>query len=93
MHQRANQASRPSCSRCRRPRFPQGDSSTRLLLRESLDDPDRASSFWIVWDPMHFVMEKRLLQGDKESSLGVLAYMPYRSRQDAALSAASRSPR
>ena len=45
---------------------PQADASTRLLLRESLDDPIRSGSFWVLWDPMHFVMEQRMLQGIKE---------------------------
>jgi hypothetical protein len=46
--------------------LPQGDSSTRLLLRESLNDPLRAGAMWVLWDPMHFVMEQRMLQGIKE---------------------------
>jgi len=46
--------------------LPQSDSSTRLLLRESLDDPLRAGATWVLWDPMHFVMEQRMLQGIKE---------------------------
>jgi len=46
--------------------LPQGNATTRLLLRESLDDPIRAGAAWIVWDPMHFVMEQRMLQGIKE---------------------------
>jgi hypothetical protein len=46
--------------------LPQDDSTTRLLLRESLNDPIRAGAAWIVWDPMHFVMEQRMLQGIKE---------------------------
>jgi hypothetical protein len=46
--------------------LPQNDSSTRLLLRESLDDPLRAGATWVLWDPMHFVMEQRMLQGIKE---------------------------
>jgi hypothetical protein len=50
--------------------LPQGDSSTRLLLRESLNDPLRAGAFWVLWDPMHFVMEQRMLQGIKERAEG-----------------------
>jgi hypothetical protein len=46
--------------------LPNGDSSTRLLLRESLNDPLRAGALWVLWDPMHFVMEQRMLQGIKE---------------------------
>src|SRR5262252_6892116 len=45
---------------------PQADGRTRLLLRESLDDPLRAGAAWVLWDPMHFVMEQRMLQGIKE---------------------------
>jgi hypothetical protein len=43
-----------------------GDSGTRLLLREPLAIPERAGYAWVLWDPMHFVMEQRLLQGIKE---------------------------
>jgi hypothetical protein len=43
-----------------------GDSGTRLLLRESLDDPIRSGAAWVLWDPMHFVMEQRMLRGIKE---------------------------
>ena len=50
--------------------LPQGDTSTRLLLRESLDDPIRSGSLWVLWDPMHFVMEQRMLQGIKERAEG-----------------------
>jgi hypothetical protein len=46
--------------------LPQADGRTRLLLRESLDDPLRAGAGWVLWDPMHFVMEQRMLQGIKE---------------------------
>src|SRR5262249_41118163 len=48
----------------------QGDSSTRLLLRESLDDPLRAGVTWMLWDPVHFVMERRMLEGLKERAEG-----------------------
>jgi hypothetical protein len=50
--------------------LPAGDSGTRLLLRESLDDPLRAGALWVLWDPMHFVMEQRLLHGVKERAEG-----------------------
>jgi membrane protease YdiL (CAAX protease family) len=50
--------------------LPAGQSSTRLLLRESLDDPLRNGAMWVIWDPMHFVMEQRLLQGVKERAEG-----------------------
>jgi hypothetical protein len=50
--------------------LPQGDSSTRLLLREALDDPLRSGAFWVLWDPMHFGMEQRMLQGIKERAEG-----------------------
>src|SRR5919201_2659776 len=56
--------------------LPQGDSSTRLLLRESLDDPIRAGAAWVLWDPMHFVMEQRLLQGIKERAEGRPLVLP-----------------
>jgi hypothetical protein len=49
---------------------PAGDSGTRLLLRESLTIPERAGPAWVVWDPMHFVMEQRMLQGIKERAEG-----------------------
>src|SRR5919202_4061538 len=49
---------------------PIGHSATRLLLRESLDDPIRAGAAWVLWDPMHFVMEQRMLQGIKERAEG-----------------------
>ena len=50
--------------------LPQGDATTRLLLRESLDDPIRAGAAWVMWDPMHLVMEQRMLQGIKERAEG-----------------------
>jgi hypothetical protein len=46
--------------------LPRADGSTRLLLRESLNDPLRAGAGSVLWDPMHFVMEQRMLQGIKE---------------------------
>jgi hypothetical protein len=49
---------------------PLGDGSTRVLLRESLDIPERAGIGWLIWDPMHFVMEQRMLQGIKERAEG-----------------------
>jgi hypothetical protein len=45
---------------------PVGDRATRLLLREKLDIPERSGAMWLIWDPMHFVMEQRMLQGIKE---------------------------
>jgi hypothetical protein len=48
--------------------LPDGPSSTRLLLRESLYTPERAA--WALWDPMHFVMERRMLEGIKERAEG-----------------------
>ena len=50
--------------------LPGGDSTTRLLLRESLNDPIRGGAAWMLWDPMHFVMEQRMLQGIKERAEG-----------------------
>jgi hypothetical protein len=50
--------------------LPQGERGTRLLLREALDDPLRSGPFWALWDPMHFVMEQRMLQGIKERAEG-----------------------
>ncbi len=50
---------------------PLRDGSTRLLLREALDIPERRGAGWLIWDPMHFVMEQRLLQGVKERAEGV----------------------
>ena len=45
---------------------PVGEQSTRLLLREKLAIPERSGAMWLIWDPMHFVMEQRMLQGIKE---------------------------
>jgi hypothetical protein len=50
---------------------PQSDGSTRLLVRESLAIPERSGLAWLAWDPMHFVMEQRMLRGIKERSEGV----------------------
>jgi hypothetical protein len=49
---------------------PFGAASTRLLLRESVDIPERAGFGWLIWDPMHFVMEQRMLQGIRERAEG-----------------------
>ena len=49
---------------------PMTDGGTRLLLRESLAIPERSGLAWVLWDPMHFVMEQRLLQGIKERAEG-----------------------
>jgi hypothetical protein len=45
---------------------PEGDRTTRLLLREPLAIPERSGIAWVVWDPLHFVMEQRMLRGIKE---------------------------
>jgi hypothetical protein len=50
--------------------LPAGERGTRLLLRESLDIPERRGLAWLLWDPMHFVMEQRLLRGIKERAEG-----------------------
>jgi hypothetical protein len=47
-----------------------GSGGTRLLLREPLAIPERAGVTWLVWDPMHFVMERRMLLGIKERAEG-----------------------
>jgi hypothetical protein len=49
---------------------PVGEHATRLLLREKLAIPERVGSMWLIWDPMHFVMEQRMLQGIKERAEG-----------------------
>jgi hypothetical protein len=46
------------------------DGSTRLLLREALAIPERSGLAWLIWDPMHFVMEQRMLRGIKERAEG-----------------------
>jgi hypothetical protein len=46
---------------------PAGDRTTRLLLRERVIPGTFAR--WI-WDPMHFVMEQRMLRGIKERAEG-----------------------
>jgi hypothetical protein len=50
--------------------LPVGGQTTRLLLREKLAIPERSGSMWAIWDPMHFVMEQRMLQGIKERAGG-----------------------
>ena len=50
--------------------LPIGEQATRLLLREKLAIPERSGSMWAIWDPMHFVMEQRMLQGIKERAEG-----------------------
>ena len=56
--------------------LPVGDNATRLLVRESLAIPERASWTWVIWDPMHFAMERRMLQGIKERAEGSSAGLP-----------------
>jgi membrane protease YdiL (CAAX protease family) len=50
--------------------LPVGDNSTRLLIRESLAIPERAGWTWVIWDPTHFAMERRMLEGIKERAEG-----------------------
>jgi len=50
--------------------LPRGDRATRLLLREPLAIPERGGIAWVIWDPMHFVMEQRMLRGIKERAEG-----------------------
>jgi hypothetical protein len=50
--------------------LPAGEQATRLLLREKLAIPERSGLTWLIWDPMHFVMEQRMLQGIKERAEG-----------------------
>jgi hypothetical protein len=53
---------------------PIDDHSTRLYLRERIEPTDGGMAeriigtavSWLVWDPMHFVMEQRMLRGIKE---------------------------
>src|SRR5438874_9344452 len=47
-----------------------GEQTTRLVLREKLAIPERSGAMWLIWDPMHFVMEQRMLQGIKERAEG-----------------------
>jgi hypothetical protein len=56
--------------------FPVGDGATRLLVRESLAIPERASWTWVVWDPMHFAMERRMLEGIQERAEGQALVSP-----------------
>jgi hypothetical protein len=37
-----------------------------LLLREPWLIPERSGQAWLIWDPLHFVMEQRMLRGIKE---------------------------
>ena len=50
--------------------LPAGDNTTRLLVRESLAIPERAGWTWVIWAPMHFAMERRMLEGIKERAEG-----------------------
>jgi hypothetical protein len=50
--------------------LPQGDGGTRLLLREPLIGVERSGLWWVLWDPMHFVMVQRMLRGVKERAEG-----------------------
>jgi hypothetical protein len=50
--------------------LPRDDGATRLLLREPLAIPERGGIAWAIWDPMHFVMEQRMLRGIKERAEG-----------------------
>ena len=56
--------------------LPVGDNTTRLLVRESLAIPERAGWTWVVWDPMHFAMERRMLDGIKERAEGQALVSP-----------------
>jgi hypothetical protein len=47
--------------------LPTGDGRTRLLLRERVTPGAVA---WLLWDPLHFVMEQRQLRGIKERAEG-----------------------
>src|SRR5205085_807473 len=49
---------------------PTATGGTRLLLREVLAIPERAGAVWLLWDPMHFTMERRMLEGIKERAEG-----------------------
>lgn len=51
---------------------PIGEHGTRLLLREPSYGPQMGEAFaYWVWDPLHFVMEQRMLRGLKERAEGV----------------------
>ena len=62
--------------------MPIDDHTTRLLLRESIEanTPDGGAlgvaAGRIMWDPMHFVMVQRMLQGIKERAEGQLLVPP-----------------
>lgn len=52
--------------------LPDGPLTTRLLLRESIASNRPGGGVagqvvgWLIWDPMHFVMEQRMLRGIQE---------------------------
>jgi hypothetical protein len=49
----------------------QSDGTMRLLVREPLDIPERTGVLGpLLWDPMHFAMEQRMLRGIKERAEG-----------------------
>ena len=50
--------------------LPQGDRATRFLLREPLGGAERSGILSLLWDPVHFVMEQRMLRGIKERAEG-----------------------
>jgi hypothetical protein len=50
--------------------LPVGANATRMLVRESLAIPERAGWTWVIWDPMHFAMERRMLEGIRERTEG-----------------------
>jgi len=55
----------------------QPDGTTRLLLREPLDIPERRGVVGpLLWDPMHFTMEQRMLRGIKERAEGRPLVLP-----------------
>jgi len=56
---------------CRFVLQPVGEKTTRLLLRESLPSNWAWRVFnSVLWDPIHFVMEQRMLRGIKERAEG-----------------------
>jgi hypothetical protein len=64
--------------------LPVDEGTTRLLLREPIAPPSGnpatdllATAFTrVVWDPMHFVMEQRMLRGIKERAEGMPLVAP-----------------
>jgi hypothetical protein len=64
--------------------LPLGDGATRLLLRERIVPPSEgtgarllgAAVSRLAWDPMHFVMEQRMLRGIKERAEGRPLVLP-----------------